>query len=79
MVNEAIYRSIAEAIERASSNERTAEMHLQMIKYAGELSDVSGREFCERVGLGPSFGTEFSKMKRIFDRLERAGLDTKLI
>ncbi len=54
-------------------------MHLQMIKYAQELSDVSGREFCERVGLGPSFGTEFSKMKRIIDRLEQAGLDTTLI
>ncbi len=52
-----------------------AELHVQVIKYADELADVTGREFCEVLGIGQSFGTEFSKMKKIAGRLRAAGLD----
>ena len=51
-------------------------MHLQMIKYADELRNVTAKEFIEGVGLKPSFGTEFSKMRNLTDRLKAAGLDT---
>jgi len=34
-------------------------MHLQVIKYAGQLERVSGKEFCEKLGLGAAWGTEF--------------------
>lgn len=70
-----IYSRIVAAINAAPISRRTAEMHLQMLKYATVLSDVSGREFSERTGLNPSYGTEFLKMKNIADRLEKAGLD----
>jgi len=54
-------------------------MHLQMIKYADDLKTITAREFCEEVGLRPSFGTEFSKMRNLTQRLKAAGLNTDLI
>lgn len=58
------------------SNQYTAELHLQMIKYADELKNITAKEFCEGVGLRSSFGTEFSKMRNLTQRLKAAGLDT---
>ncbi len=75
MTKAEIFRHIKKCIETAPDQQRSAEMHLQMIKWAEELFDVSGREFCEGVGLKPSFATEFSKMKNIAKRLRNAGLD----
>ena len=74
-----IFNEIKQAIEQSEGGGRTAEMHLQMIKYASALSEVTGREFCEGVGLNPSFGTEFLKMKRLLPRLVAANLDVDLI
>ncbi|EJQ0795081.1 transcription factor [Cronobacter sakazakii] len=71
-----IYNNIKEAINKAPRNKQTVEMHLQMIKYADELRNVTAKEFIEGVGLKPSFGTEFSKMRNLTDRLKAAGLDT---
>ena len=62
MPNQQIYERIADAIERAPRNSYVAELHLQCIKYADQLVSVSGREFCEGVGLKPAWGTEFVKM-----------------
>lgn len=50
-----------------------------MIKYADQLKSVTSKEFCEGVGLKPSFGTEFSKMRNLVERLKRAGMDTELL
>jgi hypothetical protein len=74
-----IFDRISRAIERAPRNAYVAELHLQCLKYAGELDTVSGREFCEGVGLKPAWGTEFVKMRKIFSRLKDAGLDPSQI
>jgi len=50
-------------------------MHLQVIKYADQLENVSGKEFCAKLDLGAAWVTEFAKMKKIAPRLVAAGLD----
>jgi hypothetical protein len=50
-----------------------------MIKYADELKNITAKEFCEGVGLRNSFGTEFSKMRNLTQRLKAAGLNTDLL
>ncbi|MFQ1682642.1 transcription factor [Pantoea dispersa] len=77
MTEKQIYENIKEAISKAPRNGQTVEMHLQMIKYADELRNVTAKEFCEGAGLKASFGTEFSKMRNLTDRLKAAGLDTR--
>ena len=72
-----IYENIKQALVDAPRNQYTAELHLQMIKYADELKNITAKEFCERAGLRSSFGTEFSKMRNLTQRLKAAGLNTK--
>lgn len=74
-MKEQIFLAIRQALESAPHNQHSAEMHLQMIKYADELQDITAKEFCEEVGLKPSYGTEFSKMRNLTSRLKLAGLD----
>ena len=79
MNEQEIYAQIKKALQEAPRNQYTAELHLQMIKYADELKNITAKEFCEGVGLRSSFGTEFSKMRNLTQRLKAAGLDiTKL-
>lgn len=77
MTEAQIYENIKQAISTAPRKGQTVEMHLQMIKYADDLTNVTAKEFCEGVGLKASFGTEFSKMRNLTERLKAAGLDTK--
>jgi hypothetical protein len=70
---------IKSAIDSAPRNSYIAELHLQIIKYADELEALTGKEFCEGLGIGPSFGTEFSKMRKIAGRLKQANLNVNLI
>ncbi|HFG1810880.1 TPA: transcription factor [Vibrio cholerae] len=72
-----IYERIKQVLAGAPRNQYTAELHLQMIKYADELKDITAKEFCEGVGLRSSFGTEFSKMRNLTRRLKAAGLNPK--
>ena len=74
-----IYSSIKQALTEAPRNQYTAELHLQMIKYADQLKTITAKEFCEGVGIRASFGTEFSKMRNLTQRLKGAGLDTEQI
>lgn len=74
-----IYERIKQVLADAPRNQYTAELHLQMIKYADELKSITAKEFCEGVGLRSSFGTEFSKMRNLTQRLKAAGLDTSKI
>lgn len=76
MNENAIYNLIKDALADAPRNQYTAELHLQMIKYADELKNITAKEFCEGVGLRQSFGTEFSKMRNLTKRLKAAGLNT---
>lgn len=76
MTEQAIFESIKQALNDAPRNQYTAELHLQMIKYADDLKSITAKEFCEGVGLKSSFGTEFSKMRNLTARLKAAGLNT---
>lgn len=71
--------NIKTAIDSAPRNGYVAELHLQVIKYADLLGDVTGKEFCDALGIGPAFGTEFSKMRKIAERLRQANLDVSKI
>ncbi|WP_460233238.1 HTH-like domain-containing protein [Aurantivibrio plasticivorans] len=79
MTESQIYKRIRDALDAAPRNQYTLELHLQMIKYADQLNTVTAKEFCEGVGLRPSFGTEFSKMRNLTQRLKAAGLKTDLL
>ena len=70
-----VFSRIKEALDGAPRNQYMAELHLQMIKFADELQDITSKEFCEAVGLKPSYGTEFSKMRNLTARLKKAGLN----
>ena len=74
-----IYDSIKLALAEAPRNQYTVELHLQILKYADELKNIKAKEFCEGVGLRQSFGTEFSKMRNLTQRLKTAGLNTDLL
>lgn len=76
MTENDIYDSIKQALAQAPRNQYTVELHLQMIKYADELQNITAKEFCEGVGLRQSLGTEFSKMRNLTQRLKAAGLNT---
>ena len=73
------YKTIKAAIESAPRNAYVAELHLQVLKYSDVLDDVSGKQFCDAVGIGPAYGTEFLKMRKIAGRLKDAGLDVARI
>ncbi|MDP4537470.1 transcription factor [Alkalimonas collagenimarina] len=79
MRSEDIFEKIRTALELAPRNQYTAELHLQMLKYADELKSITAKEFCDGVGIKKSFGTEFSKMRNLTSRLKSAGLDTELL
>jgi hypothetical protein len=75
----AFYNEMKKEIEAAPRNAYVAELHLQVLKYAHLLENVSGKEFCEQLGLGGAWGTEFTKMKKISARLRAAGLNPEKI
>lgn len=79
MTETEIYSSIKRALAEAPRNQYTAELHVQMIKYADQLKNITSKEFCEGVGLSQSLGTEFSKMRNLTQRLKAAGLNTDLL
>lgn len=76
-MNEKIVQQIKLALDAAPRNQYMVELHLQSIKYADELTNITAREFCEALGLKASYATEFSKMRNLTIRLKAAGLDTK--
>lgn len=75
MPNKDVFRMIRHAIGSAPRNGYVAELHLQVLKYADDLENVSGKDFCAALDLNKSWGTEFAKMKKISGRLRDAGLD----
>ena len=74
-----VFRAMKRAIESAPRNGYVAELHLQVIKHAEVLENLSGKEFCEKLGLKPAWGAEFTKMKKIASRLRQAGLQPEMI
>ncbi len=47
-------KNIKAAIDGAPRNNYIAELHVQIIKYAHMLQNVTGKEFCEALGIGPA-------------------------
>jgi hypothetical protein len=70
-----VFRIIRRAIDAAPRNDYTAELHLQIIKYADRFQSMTAKDFCAGVGIASSYGTEFAKMRKIAERLRDAGLD----
>lgn len=79
MTTTEVLAKIKDAIETSPRKGYVAELHLQSIKYAEALEGVSGKEFCEALGIGVSFATEFAKMRKIAPRLRASGLDVDRI
>ena len=52
-----------------------AERQFKIVKYANELQPLSGKAFCEALGISQAYGTEFTKMLKIAPRLRLAGMD----
>ena len=75
MNEQQIYDRIRSVINEAPRNRQTAELHIQMIKYADELKSITSKEFCEETKFPIGYGSEFSKMRNITERLKAAGLD----
>jgi hypothetical protein len=75
MASHETFTEIKRAIEAAPRNAYVAEVHLQVLKHAHMLENVSGKEFCSALDLKPAWGTEFLKMKKIAPRLRAAGLN----
>ena len=77
MPEQEIFDHIKQALNEAPRNQYTVEMHLQMIKYADQLKNMTSKEFCEGIAVKSSYGTEFSKMRNLTARLKAAGLNTE--
>lgn len=75
MTHDEIFKLIVSAVNNAPRNQQTAELHIQMIKYADQLKAISSKAFCEATKLPIGYGSEFSKMRNITERLKAAGLD----
>ncbi|HEY1526261.1 MAG TPA: transcription factor [Candidatus Angelobacter sp.] len=74
-----IKKSIKGAIDGAPRNAYVVELHAQILKYAGRLQNIKGKEFCAALEIRKSYGTEFSKMMKLAQRLENTGLETARI
>ncbi|WP_439212539.1 HTH-like domain-containing protein [Duffyella gerundensis] len=74
-----IFAAIKEARSKALDGEKTAELHLQLIKYADDLKHLDRKAICEELGIEKSYAAEIGKMRNIIDRLKSAGLDTAKI
>lgn len=70
-----VFRRVRHAIDGAPRNDYTAELHLQIIKYAELFQDITAKDFCAGVGVPPSYAPEFAKMRKIASRLRAAGLN----
>ncbi|WP_045588626.1 HTH-like domain-containing protein [Vibrio vulnificus] len=75
-MNKVIKENIKQALASAPRNGFMAELHLQSIKCADELVNITAREFCKEVELKPGYGKHFSKMRNLTTCLKAAGLDT---
>jgi hypothetical protein len=74
-----IYAAIRTAVSKAPAREKTAELHLQLLKYANQLRHVDRKSICEELRIGVSYTAEIGKMRNIAARLIDAGLDLSKI
>lgn len=60
-----ILDEIVRQLKQAGPGQKTATMHWLMFRHSADLDQMSGDDFCHRVGLLPSYATEFNKMIRL--------------
>jgi hypothetical protein len=72
-------KSIKAAINGAPRNAYVVELHAQVLKYATELENVSGKDFCTAIEIPTSYAAEFSKMIKLAHRLKNTGLNSAQI
>lgn len=70
-----VYSAIQKAIADAAPGAKTAEMNLQLIKYADTLKHLNCEVICEGIGINKSFRSEVLRIMKIAERLKAAGLD----
>lgn len=75
MADVKIFEKIKKALDESPRNAYTAELHLQIIKYADQLEGTTGKDFCEFTAIPASYTSEYAKMIKIAGRLRQAGLD----
>jgi hypothetical protein len=66
-------KSIKNAIDGSPRNAYVVELHAQILKYADQFQNLTGKEFCDELGIRFSYGTEYSKMIKLAQRLKRTG------
>lgn len=76
---QSIYTAIKDAHSKAPEGKKTAELHLQFLKYASELSHVDKIAICEELGISETYKAEIGKMRNIAQRLVAAGLNVNKI
>ncbi len=85
MTEQEIYAKVREVLANVELQQVSAERHFQMLKYADRLEELAApnpypaHQFCTGVGLNDSFHAEFSKMRKMSQRLQKAGLDLSRI
>ena len=57
MFTQELADKIKHAVDSSDRNFWTAELHLQIIKYASEMKTLTGKEFCEQLGIPLSYVT----------------------
>lgn len=70
-----VYSAIKKALADAAPGAKTAELHLQLIKYADTLKHLNCEVVCEGIGINTSFRSEVLRIVKITERLKSAGLD----
>lgn len=70
-----MFEDIAREIRSASGEHRkTATIQLQVLLHADLLKDISGAEFCERVGIEPSWKTAYRDMLTLSSLMSDKGV-----
>lgn len=72
-----IFKHIQTALKRAPRNSYSAEVCIQIIKWAPELEGLRAQEFCEGTRIPLGYIADFSKMRKISQRLVASGFDVK--
>jgi hypothetical protein len=66
-------------IQSAVRPYRTSSIYLQVIKFAEEVSQITGRQCALDLGLTRNLVSEIHKARKLAPELRRAGLDTTKI
>jgi hypothetical protein len=58
----------------ASSNQKIAMFHFQVLKNAKELDGLNAKAFCKEIGVPATYGTEFTKMISLARLMDEQGV-----